>query len=65
MDIVVNGNEMKLSKTVDNIAIYNIYGMQLANESNVSSINLNVSSGIYVVEIVDGANVFAKKIIVK
>jgi hypothetical protein len=39
--------------------------MQLANESNVSSINLNVSSGIYVVEIVDGANVFAKKIIVK
>lgn len=65
MDIVVNGNEMKLLKTVDNIAIYNIYGMQLANESNVSSINLNVSSGVYVVEIIDGANVFAKKFIVK
>lgn len=65
MDIVVNGNELKLSKTVDNISIFNIYGMQLVNESNVSSINLNIALGVYVVEVLDGANVYAEKIIVK
>ena len=65
LKFLVNGNELKLSKTVDNISIFNIYGMQLVNESNVSSINLNIASGVYVVEVLDGANVYAEKIIVK
>ena len=65
MAISISGSTISLGKIVDRVKIYNLYGMQLANESNISAIDLNVAPGVYVVEIVDGESVISKKIMVK
>ena len=65
MAISISGSTISLGKIVNRVKIYNLYGMQLANESNISAIDLNVAPGVYVVEIVDGESVISKKIMVK
>jgi hypothetical protein len=65
MSISVDGSTIKLGKVADRVSVYSLYGIQLANASKVSAIDMNVVPGIYVVEVQDGANIIAKKVIVK
>lgn len=63
--MTINGSQINIGAIIENIAVYNLYGMQLASESNVSAIELNVAPGVYVIEITDKGNVVSKKVIVK
>ena len=65
IDISLNGNEIILSKNVDRLAIYNMFGVQMINATNASAVDLDVLPGFYIVEITDGDNVISKKILVK
>ena len=65
IDISLNGNEIILSKKVDRLAIYNMFGVQMINATNASAVDLDVIPGFYIVEITDGDNVISKKILVK
>ena len=62
---LLNGNEIILSKNVDRLAIYNMFGVQMINATNASAVDLDVLPGFYIVEITDGDNVISKKILVK
>ena len=63
--ITVNGRVISLGKVVEKVKVYNIHGMVLADESNVSAIDLNVAPGVFIVEIIDGANVVTQKVLVR
>ena len=65
MLIAVDGSQMNLGKVVDNVQVYNMGGVQLANESDVSKVELNVAPGIYLVKIISGDIVLTKKVVVK
>ena len=65
MAISVEGSTIKLGKVADSVLVYSLYGIQLANVSKVSAIDMNVVPGVYVVEVHDEGNVITKKVIVK
>lgn len=65
LSISVRDNEIALGKVVDGVSIYNLYGVQIAQEENVSVVEFNVAPGIYIVEINDCGNTVTKKIIIK
>ena len=65
MSIKVDGSVIYLGEAVDRVSVYSLYGIKLASETNVSSIEMNVAPGVYLVEINDGANVITKKVIIK
>ncbi|MBR5332300.1 MAG: family 10 glycosylhydrolase [Muribaculaceae bacterium] len=65
MAISVEGSTIKLGKVADSVLVYSLYGIQLANASKVSAIDMNVVPGVYVVEVHDEGNVITKKVIVK
>ena len=63
--MTINGSQITFGTILENVAVYNMFGMQLTSETNVSSIELNVSPGVYVVEMTDNGTKISKKIIVK
>lgn len=65
VSIKVDGSVIYLGDAVDRVSVYNLCGVKLVSETKVSSIEMNVAPGIYIVEINDGGNVIAKKVIVK
>lgn len=65
VSLKVDGSQIKFGSVVDNVAIYNLFGMQLCSESNVSAVELNVAPGVYIVEMTDNGTTISKKVIVK
>ena len=65
VEFSLNGNEIILAKNVDKIALYNMFGVQVFNATNVSAADLDVLPGFYIVEITDGGKVVSKKVLVK
>lgn len=65
VSLSISDNMIALGKVVDRVAIYNLYGVQIANEEKVSAVELNLAPGIYIVEINNCGNTITKKIVVK
>lgn len=61
----VNGNEINFGSILENVAVYNLFGMQVASATNVSAMELNVAPGVYVVEMTNNGIHVSKKIIIK
>ena len=65
IEYTINGREIILSKNVDRLTVYNMFGVQMINASNVSAVDLDVLPGFYIVEVMDGGKMVSKKILVK
>ena len=65
MNMTVDGSTINFGKLVDKVELYSMSGVQLAKESNVSKVELNVASGVYIVKAVTGDVVITKKVVVK
>lgn len=65
LTIKVESNEIDFGRVVDKVTVYNLYGVKLATETRVSTLQLNVAPGMYFVEITNDGSVFTKKILVK
>ena len=71
-DITVNANSMaivgnvvKFGSIAQEVEVFNLMGTVVASESNVSSVELNLPAGIYVVKAIVDGKAIAQKIIIR
>lgn len=63
--ITVSGNNIAFGAMAQSIEVYGISGNMVVSESNVTSVELNVPAGVYIVKAIINGNVTSKKLIVK
>lgn len=65
VDIKVKGNNIIVNNVAQSITVYNMMGMQVAHAANVAELNIDLTSGLYIVEVIVNGKVHTEKILVK
>lgn len=63
--INVVGNNIIVNNVAQSITVYNMMGMQVAHAANVAELNIDLTSGLYIVEAIVNGKVHTEKIIIK
>ena len=65
VNIKVEGNNIIVNDVAQSITVYNMMGMQVAHAANVAELNIDLTSGLYIVEVIVNGKVHTEKILVK
>lgn len=63
--LIISGNTIGFGEKAQSLAIYNISGVMVANESDVTSVEMNVPAGVYIIKALINDKIIARKIVVK
>ena len=65
VNIKVKGNNIIVNDVAQSITVYNMMGVQVARAVNVAELNIDLTSGLYIVEAIVNGQIYNKKVIVK
>ncbi len=64
VDIKVKANNIIINEVAQVVTVYNMMGMKVACATNVAELNVNLTSGLYIVEAIVNGKVYTKKAII-